>query len=77
MMEILDHLESLGYSKEPDYKMIQRVFSNICDRHNYSSKDPFDWESGGEYHETFKEVCFNTVHSPSTASLASGIFENI
>ncbi|EJW78008.1 hypothetical protein WUBG_11084, partial [Wuchereria bancrofti] len=44
---IFDHIRYLGYSARPNYALITRKLSEICERKRYTLDDPYDWEKGG------------------------------
>ncbi|KAK6104984.1 Protein kinase domain family protein [Brugia pahangi] len=48
---IFDHIRYLNYSARPNYALITRKLSGICQRKRYALDDPYDWEEGGRYYE--------------------------
>ncbi|VDM11130.1 unnamed protein product [Wuchereria bancrofti] len=48
---IFDHIRYLGYSARPNYALITRKLSEICERKRYTLDDPYDWEKGGRFYE--------------------------
>uniref|UniRef100_A0A914ZZ17 Protein kinase domain-containing protein n=1 Tax=Parascaris univalens TaxID=6257 RepID=A0A914ZZ17_PARUN len=51
--KIYDHIRRLGYMDRPNYMLIRRTITEICERRNFSIEDPFDWEEGGRYHKEY------------------------